>query len=45
VLGADLIQQMAARTGMPVAELTQKLAQILPQEIDKMTPGGVIPSA
>jgi uncharacterized protein YidB (DUF937 family) len=43
VLGADLIQQMAARTGMPVAELTQKLAQILPQEIDKMTPGGVIP--
>ena len=44
VLGADLIQQIAAKTGMPVAELTQKLAQILPQEIDRMTPGGVIPS-
>src|SRR5882757_6160371 len=43
VLGMDLIQEMAARTGMPVAELTQKLAQVLPQAIDQMTPGGVIP--
>ena len=45
VLGMDLIQQMSARTGMPVAELTQKLAQVLPQAIDQMTPGGVIPKA
>jgi len=43
VLGADLIQQIAGKTGMPVAELTQKLAEILPQEIDRMTPGGVVP--
>jgi uncharacterized protein YidB (DUF937 family) len=43
VLGADLLQQMSAKTGMPVAELTQKLAQILPQAIDELTPGGVIP--
>jgi uncharacterized protein YidB (DUF937 family) len=43
VLGPDLLQQLAAKTGMPVAELTHKLAQILPQTIDQMTPGGVIP--
>jgi uncharacterized protein YidB (DUF937 family) len=43
VLGADLLRQMSAKTGMPVAELTQKLAQILPQAIDQMTPGGEIP--
>jgi len=43
VLGADLIQQLAAKSGLPVAELTQKLAHVLPQAVDKMTPGGVIP--
>jgi uncharacterized protein YidB (DUF937 family) len=43
VLGTDLLQQMSTKTGMPVDELTQKLAQILPQAIDEMTPGGVIP--
>lgn len=43
VLGTDLLQEMAAKTGMPVAELTQKLAQILPEAIDRLTPGGVIP--
>jgi uncharacterized protein YidB (DUF937 family) len=43
VLGADLIQQLAAKSGLPVAELAQKLAQVLPQAVDKMTPGGVIP--
>ncbi len=45
VLGADLLQQMSARTGMPVAELTQKLAQVLPQAVDEMTPGGVLPKS
>jgi uncharacterized protein YidB (DUF937 family) len=43
VLGADLLQQLAAKTGLPVGELTQKLAQILPQAVDHMTPGGIIP--
>jgi len=45
VLGSDLLQEMSARTGIPVGELTQKLAQILPEAIDKMTPGGVIPKS
>ena len=44
-LGADLVQEMSARTGIPVAELTQKLAQVLPQAIDQMTPNGVIPKS
>jgi len=43
VLGADLLQQMSAKTGMSVSELTQRLAQVLPEAIDKLTPGGVIP--
>jgi uncharacterized protein YidB (DUF937 family) len=30
---------------MSVAELKQKLAEILPQAIDQMTPGGVIPKS
>jgi uncharacterized protein YidB (DUF937 family) len=43
VLGADLLQQLSAKTGMSVSELTQKLAQVLPQAVDKLTPEGVIP--
>ena len=43
VLGSDLVQQLAAKTGLSVPELTQKLAQFLPQAVDRMTPDGVIP--
>jgi uncharacterized protein YidB (DUF937 family) len=43
VLGSDLLQQMSAKTGLSVGDLKQKLAEILPQAIDQMTPGGVIP--
>jgi uncharacterized protein YidB (DUF937 family) len=45
VLGADLLQQLSAKTGMSVPELTQKLAQVLPQAVDKLTPDGTIPKA
>ena len=45
VLGDDLLQQLAAKTGMSLPELTQKLAQVLPQAVDKLTPDGVIPKA
>ena len=44
-LGPDLIQQLAAKSGLPVQELTQKLAQVLPQVVDSMTPKGVVPPA
>jgi uncharacterized protein YidB (DUF937 family) len=44
-LGPDLLQQLAAKTGMSMQDLTEKLAQVLPQAVDKMTPGGTIPKA
>ncbi|HZS60012.1 MAG TPA: YidB family protein [Gemmatimonadaceae bacterium] len=44
-LGPDLLQQLAAKAGMSVPELTQKLAQVLPQAIDHLTPAGSIPKA
>ena len=43
-LGADLLQQLAAKTGIPIQELTEKLAQVLPQAVDKMTPDGKVPT-
>ena len=45
VLGSDLVQQLAGKIGMGAPELLQKLAQILPETVDKMTPKGVIPPA
>ena len=44
-LGPDLIQQLAAKSGLSVPELTRKLAQVLPQAVDKLTPDGVIPKS
>jgi uncharacterized protein YidB (DUF937 family) len=43
VLGSDLIQQLAAKTGMSPQDLAHKLAEVLPAVVDSMTPGGVIP--
>jgi len=42
-LGPELIQQLAAKTGLSVAELTQRLAQVLPEAVDRMTPNGAVP--
>jgi uncharacterized protein YidB (DUF937 family) len=42
-IGPDLLQQLAAKSGMSVQELAQKLSQVLPQAVDHMTPGGTIP--
>jgi len=42
-LGPDLLQTLSEKSGMSVQDLTQKLAQILPQAVDKLTPGGEIP--
>ena len=44
-LGADLVQQLAAKTGLSGEALTQKLSQILPEIIDKLTPDGVLPKS
>jgi uncharacterized protein YidB (DUF937 family) len=45
VLGGDLMQQLASKVGLTVPDLAQKLAQVLPAAVDKMTPGGVMPKA
>lgn len=44
-LGPELLQQLAEKSGMSVQDLTQKLAQILPQAVDKLTPNGEVPRA
>ena len=41
--GPDMIRELAARTGMNPQELAQKLSQVLPQVVDRMTPGGSVP--
>jgi uncharacterized protein YidB (DUF937 family) len=42
-LGPDLLQQLSAKSGLSVEELSQRLAQILPKAVDGLTPNGVIP--
>jgi uncharacterized protein YidB (DUF937 family) len=39
--GSDTVKALAAKVGMTPEDLTAKLSQILPQAIDKLTPGGV----
>jgi uncharacterized protein YidB (DUF937 family) len=43
VIGPDLLQQLAAKSGLSTQELAQKLSQVLPQAVDRMTPDGTIP--
>jgi uncharacterized protein YidB (DUF937 family) len=42
-LGPELLQQLSAKSGLSVQDLAQKLSQVLPQAVDKMTPDGTIP--
>jgi uncharacterized protein YidB (DUF937 family) len=44
-LGPDLLQQLAAKSGLSVSDLTQRLSQVLPDVVDKLTPNGAIPKA
>jgi uncharacterized protein YidB (DUF937 family) len=41
--GDQTIAELAARHGMTTAELSEKLAQVLPQAVDAMTPDGRVP--
>src|SRR5215470_9297237 len=34
VLGPDLLQQLSAKSGVPVSELAQRLSQVLPNAVD-----------
>lgn len=44
-LGSDLMRQLAEKSGLSVEDLAQKLSQVLPQAVDKLTPDGTIPKA
>ncbi len=39
--GSDTVKQIAARLNITPEDLAAKLSQVLPQAIDKLTPGGV----
>ena len=43
VFGAGTLAEIAQRVGMNPQELQAKLAQVLPQAIDHMTPNGAVP--
>lgn len=42
-LGADAINQLAARSGMSPEQVSSKLTQLLPAVVDKLTPQGEVP--
>jgi uncharacterized protein YidB (DUF937 family) len=44
-LGTETIKDLAAKAGISVDDLTKKLSSILPQAIDHLTPGGVVPAS
>jgi uncharacterized protein YidB (DUF937 family) len=43
--GSDTVKQLAAKMGITPEDLAAKLSQVLPQAIDKLTPGGVAAKA
>lgn len=42
VLGSDTVTEIAAKLGMDSGEISSKIAEYLPQVIDKMTPDGEV---
>ena len=44
-LGPDLLQQLSQKSGVSVEDLSRKLAEVLPQAVDTMTPNGTIPKS
>ena len=41
--GPDLLRQLSEKSGLSVQDLAQKLSQVLPTAIDKLTPEGKVP--
>jgi uncharacterized protein YidB (DUF937 family) len=42
-LGSERVKQLAAKIGLDPSVVSQKLATILPQIVDKLTPNGQLP--
>ena len=40
--GSDVVKNLAAKIGVNPDELAEKLAQVLPQAVNKLTPNGVV---
>jgi uncharacterized protein YidB (DUF937 family) len=40
--GPEVMRELAAKTGLNPQDLAQKLSQLLPQVIDKLTPTGTV---
>ncbi len=45
VLGDDVISEMTRKTGLSEVDLLARLAQVLPDTVDQLTPDGVVPAA
>ena len=45
VLGSDQLQAIASKLGLPIGDITNHLAQFLPQIINQITPNGSVPHA
>jgi uncharacterized protein YidB (DUF937 family) len=43
--GPGILSELAAKTGLSPQDLAQKLSQVLPQVVDKLTPAGSVPPA
>ena len=44
VLGADVLDDLSAKTGLSRDEILSRLSRDLPKAVDDMTPGGQLPS-
>jgi uncharacterized protein YidB (DUF937 family) len=42
--GTGILSELAAKTGLNPQDLVQKLSQVLPQVVDKLTPAGTVPA-
>jgi uncharacterized protein YidB (DUF937 family) len=42
--GPAILSELAAKTGLNPQDLAQKLSQVLPQVVDKLTPAGTVPA-
>ncbi|MGH7048067.1 MAG: YidB family protein [Stellaceae bacterium] len=45
ILGNDLVQQIVAKTGLPIEQLLPQIAQHLPQLVDHVTADGEVPTS
>ncbi len=43
VLGSDLVKNIASRAGVSHSDAASQLASVLPQLVDKLSPGGQLP--